>query len=31
MQVTAGEMVFMQQLPHAGKIAEVIFTARKKE
>jgi len=31
MQGLGGEMVFMQQLAHAGKIAQAIFVARKKE
>ena len=31
MQAMGGEMVFMQQLAHAGKIAQGIFIARKKE
>jgi len=30
MQAIGGEMVFMQQLAHAGKIASGIFVARKK-
>jgi ubiquinone/menaquinone biosynthesis C-methylase UbiE len=30
MQAVGGEMVFMQQLAHAGKIAQGIFIARKK-
>ena len=29
MQAMGGEMVFMQQLAHAGKIAQGIFIARK--
>ena len=29
LQAMAGEMVFMQQLAHAGKIAQGIFIARK--
>ena len=31
MQAMGGEMVFMQQLAHAGKIAQGIFIARKKQ
>jgi ubiquinone/menaquinone biosynthesis C-methylase UbiE len=31
MQAMGGEMVFMQQLAHAGKIAQCIFIARKKQ
>jgi ubiquinone/menaquinone biosynthesis C-methylase UbiE len=31
MQTMGGEMVFMQQLAHAGKIAQGIFIARKKQ
>ena len=31
MQGLGGEMVFMQQLAHAGKIAQGIFIARKKQ
>lgn len=31
MQAMGGEMVFMQQLAHAGKIAQGIFIARKKK
>jgi len=31
MQAMAGEMVFMQQLAHAGKIAQGLFIARKKQ
>ena len=31
MQALGGEMVFMQQLAHAGKIAQGIFIARKKK
>jgi SAM-dependent methyltransferase len=31
MQKMGGEMVFMQQLAHAGKIAQGLFVARKKE
>ena len=31
MQTMGGEMVFMQQLAHAGKIAQGIFVARKKK
>ena len=31
MQALGGEMVFMQQLAHAGKIAQGIFIARKKQ
>jgi SAM-dependent methyltransferase len=31
MQKMGGEMVFMQQLAHAGKIAQGLFIARKKE
>jgi SAM-dependent methyltransferase len=30
MQVMAGEMAFMQQLAHAGKIAQGLFVARKR-
>ena len=30
MQAMGGEMVFMQQLAHAGKIAQGIFIAQKK-
>jgi ubiquinone/menaquinone biosynthesis C-methylase UbiE len=30
MQALGGEMVFMQQLAHAGKIAQAIFVARKR-
>jgi hypothetical protein len=30
-QALGGEMVFMQQLAHAGKIAQGIFIARKKK
>jgi hypothetical protein len=30
MQAMGGEMVFMQELAHAGKIAQGIFIARKK-
>ena len=29
MQAMGGEMAFMQQLAHAGKIAQAIFIARK--
>jgi hypothetical protein len=29
MQALGGEMVFTQQLAHAGKIAQAIFIARK--
>jgi ubiquinone/menaquinone biosynthesis C-methylase UbiE len=31
MQALGGEMVFMQQLAHAGKIAQGVFIARKKQ
>jgi hypothetical protein len=31
MQALGGEMVFMQQLAHAGKIAQGIFIARKQQ
>jgi len=31
MQAMGGEMAFMQQLAHAGKIAQAIFIARKKQ
>lgn len=31
MQGLGGEMLFMQQLAHAGKIAQGIFIARKKQ
>ena len=31
MQTMGGEMVFMQELAHAGKIAQGLFVARKKE
>lgn len=30
MEALAGEMVFMQQLAHAGKIAQGLLVARKK-
>jgi hypothetical protein len=30
MQAMAGEMAFMQQLAHAGKIAQGFFVARKR-
>jgi hypothetical protein len=30
MQAMGGEMAFMQQLAHAGKIAQAIFIAKKK-
>jgi hypothetical protein len=30
MQAMGGEMVFMQELAHAGKIAQGLFVARKK-
>jgi hypothetical protein len=30
MQAMAGEMIFMQELAHAGKIAQGLFIARKK-
>jgi hypothetical protein len=31
MQAMGGEMVFMQELAHAGKIAQGLFIALKKE
>ena len=31
MQAMGGEMAFMQQLAHAGKIAQGMFVARKKQ
>jgi hypothetical protein len=31
MQSMAAEMVFMQELAHAGKIAQGLFVARKKK
>ena len=31
MQAMGGEMVFMQELAHAGKIAQGLFVAHKKE
>jgi hypothetical protein len=31
MQKMGGEMIFMQQLAHAGKIAQGLFIARKKK
>jgi hypothetical protein len=30
MQAVAGEMIFVQDLAHAGKIAQGLFVARKK-
>ena len=31
METMGGEMVFMQELAHTGKIAQGLFVARKKE